>query len=154
MCLKSLLKPFTFVDCLTSKGKSFQNFGLAMEKMPDHQTIVLAYPTSRSFCTAADLSHLEYKEAITRFTITWILIFFLYHCHKSNTDNCYFLQLASVMCIISDDNDYYYHQHHHYQSLLYLLLFMNRSGSFSRRGGTKMRVSEIQTNVMLSLSLW
>ena len=31
---------------------------------------------------------------------------------------------------------------------------MNRSGSFSRRGGTKMRVSEIQTNVMLSLSLW
>ena len=101
MCLKSLLKPFTFVDCLTSKGKSFQNFGLAMEKMPDHHTIVLAYPTSRSLCTAADLSHLEYKEAITRFTITWILIFFLYHCHKSNTDNCYFLQLASVMCIIS-----------------------------------------------------
>ena len=66
-----------------------------------YDSVGLPYPTSRSLCTAADLSHLEYKEAITRFTITWILIFFLYHCHKSNTDNCYFLQLASVMCIIS-----------------------------------------------------
>ena len=41
---RALLKAFTLADCLTSKGRSFQSFGPAMEKAPSSNDLVVVLP--------------------------------------------------------------------------------------------------------------